>query len=481
MNTTKYKMKIKVISGFEGECLFKEPFLKTVGNYCEKFGYEFIPELGKLGEVFHHPNGFWWGKQYLVKKYLKDCDWLLWIDYDCIAINFEKKIEDLFGDFDILLTKEEMPETGVMLFRNCKWTHDFIDLWCNWKDDKYKGLTSDWDNNNHEIFCRMSIFAPEALSRVRFVRDTEFTIKHTNFYTRTSETLFMHVPGSTISDKVKYMEEYSKRWSFKDDTYCSFINLDHRKDRLQHMTEQLSRIGLNAERTRGLLPSEVNEPESKLFVMQKRTPGAIGCHYSQVSVMRVAHKLGKSALVMEDDLVFCDDFNERIEIAQSFLNTREWDIFWLGGTYHVPAEWHKLVNGKHIHPDLQMCECKLGVDNEQTDNKHIRRTYGIWSTYAYIVNYKSIPKILELLDMNVYRSMGIDWLFILLQPQLNTFAFAPGMVKQYDNLSDIGINGNGSPAITKFSASANLGAHWFQERMIDFNPETYNWAEARKK
>lgn len=452
-------MKIKVISGFEGECKFKKPFIKTVGEYCNKFGYEFIPEHGEHGEVFKHKNGFWWGKLYLLKKHLHDCDWLLWIDFDCIAINFEKRIEDLIGDFDILLTKEEMPETGVMLFRNCEWTHNFISIWERFRDKNFEGETSEWRNNNHELFCRMFIENPEYLNRVKFVSDKDFTIKHTNFNERTSETMFMHVPGSTIKDKVKYMNEYSTRWEFKD-VYASFINLDHRTDRLEKMTAELTRVGITAERTRGLLPIEVNEPEDKVHVMYKRTPGAIGCHYSQVSVIEKAYSLGKSALVMEDDLIFCDDFQERMKIVENFLNTREWDIFWLGGTYHIPAEWHSL---KH-NPDLQMCECKLGIDHEETDNKYIRRTYGIWSTYAYIVNYKSIPKILELLDMNVYRSMGIDWLFILLQPQLKTYCFNPGMVKQYDNLSDIGRDGD-KQATTYFSGFKKLGSHWFKEKI----------------
>lgn len=243
------------------------------------------------------------------------------------------------------------------------------------------------------------------------------------------------------------------------DTYISFVNLDHRKDRLSHMTKQLARVGLNAERTRGLLPSEVNQPEEKLSVMRNRTPGAIGCHYSQVSIMEKALFHGKNAFVMEDDLIFCSDFNKRMEHIESFLGGREWDVFWLGGTYTLQPAWHKSENGKHTHPDLQMCHCDLNRDWEPTEDKHIVRTYGCWSTYAYIVNYNSLQKILGLLDANVHLSMGIDWLFILLQPQLKTFAFLPGMVKQYDNKSDIGTG------ITYFSHSRGLGRHWWQDKM----------------
>lgn len=454
-------MRVKVITGFEGVCEFKEPFTRTVSKYCDRFGYEFIPEFGKKGKVFKHPKGYWWGKQYLIEKHLKDCDWLLWIDADCIAINFERSIESITGDFDILMTKEEVIETGVMLFRNSEWTRDFIKYWCDYSDEHTTTDPNDRINNNHEVLKRIVARGGELLNRIKFVSDTDFTIKHVHFNSRTSNTIFMHAPGSIAKEANHFMELYSQRWEWRNDIYASFINLDHRTDRLAHMQAQLAKIGLSAERTRGLLPHEVNQPDHKTAVMQVRTPGAIGCHYSQVSVIQKAYELGKSALVMEDDLVFCNDFNRRMDIVENFLNTHEWDVFWLGGTYHIPAQWHS----RQHNPDLQMCKCSLGVDHAETDNPHIRRTYGIWSTYGYIVNYKSIPKILELLDQNVYRSMGIDWLFILLQPELNTFCFNPGMVKQYDNISDIGRMGDGSAAVTRFSGFAHLGSHWFKENL----------------
>jgi len=247
--------------------------------------------------------------------------------------------------------------------------------------------------------------------------------------------------------------------SLLSDSYCSFVNLDPRPDRLVRMQKELLRVGIKAERTRGLLPEEVNQPKEKVDVMFKRTKGAIGCHYSQVSIMEKAYFHGKNAGVFEDDLVFCSDFQGRMKIVSPFLEGNDWDVFWLGGTYHLQPTWHKSINGKHTHPDLQMCNCSLNKDWEPTEDKHIVRTYGCWSTYAYIVNYNSILKILKLLDENVYLSMGIDWLFILLQPQLKTFAFNPGCVKQYDGQSNIGTG------ITYFSHSRGLGKHWFADKI----------------
>jgi GR25 family glycosyltransferase involved in LPS biosynthesis len=231
------------------------------------------------------------------------------------------------------------------------------------------------------------------------------------------------------------------------------------------MISELKKVNINATRTRGLLPNEVNQPYDKIAVMQKRTPGAIGCHFSQISVMQNALKLNKHALVLEDDLVFCEDFNDRLNDISDFLENNDWDVFWLGGTYHIPAQWHDL---NHTNSELKKCDCNLGTDAEPTHVKEIVRTYGCWSTYAYIVNKDKLNYILDLLDCNVYQSIGIDWLFIKLQPILKTYAYVPGCVKQYDNQSNIG------KGVTVFSAFSNLGNHWYQDKKDNFDYESYH-------
>lgn len=247
----------------------------------------------------------------------------------------------------------------------------------------------------------------------------------------------------------------------KTDVYAAYVNLDSRTDRNDHMEKELSRVCIKANRQRGFTPNEVKalEDNSKLQVMLKRTPGAVGCYYSQLQIMRDAFQENKHAFVMEDDLVFCDDLAERLAIVEDFLTTNDWDIIWLGGTYHKEPTWHKAINGKHTHPDLKMCSCKFNKDWEPTSNPYIVQTYGCWGTYAYIVNKNSLASIIKSLDENMYRSMGIDWTFILLQPGLKTYAFNPGCVKQMDNQSNIGTG------ITKFSVFSTLGEHWFKQKL----------------
>lgn len=250
------------------------------------------------------------------------------------------------------------------------------------------------------------------------------------------------------------MEVKSFSW---DKCYTSYVNLDSRPDRDLRMTQELVRVGIKAHRTRGFYPNEYMGNIEKVKTMMNRTPGALGCHMSQASIIQTAKLLDRDVTVFEDDLIFCTDIKERLQHVEVFLNKNQWDVFFWGGTYHIEPVWHKK---DHPNPEIQgKCDCNLGVDWELTSDTRIVRTYGIWSTYAYSINKNSIEKILTLLNDNLSLSIGIDHLFIMLQPRLKCFAFNPGMVKQIDNQSDIG------EGITHFSGFAKLGPHWWADKL----------------
>ena len=112
--------------------------------------------------------------------------------------------------------------------------------------------------------------------------------------------------------------------SLLNDCYVSFLNLDCRPDRLIHIQNELKRVGINAERTKGKLPQEFNLNDPKIQVMKNRTAGAIGCHYGQVEIMQKALDAGKHAFVMEDDCILCSDIKERLDISTEFLSDKDW-------------------------------------------------------------------------------------------------------------------------------------------------------------
>lgn len=276
-------------------------------------------------------------------------------------------------------------------------------------------------------------------------------------------------PGSpTENGQSRYQRMSIERLFTKDTIYAGYANLDSRPDRNEKMIAELARVDLPIPFVRHrsfqwqeLYDSYDEEMKERVGVMFRRTPGAIGCHFSQVAIMEEALRQGKHGWVNEDDLKFCADMPARLNIIFEFLNQHEWDIFWFGAFYHVEPTWHKSIENKHTHPDMQVCNCILNRDWEETNDMSIVRTYGAFSTFSYLVNKNRIEHILGLLDRNLHLSMGIDWIMLKEQPNLNTYTFRPGCIKQYDSMSDI------SNAFAKQSGFANLGRHWWAASMND--------------
>jgi len=242
-----------------------------------------------------------------------------------------------------------------------------------------------------------------------------------------------------------------------------YINLASRKDRNEHAKAEFAKAGLTAERFEALRPEQwPGDPQKVARMTAKRggTPGAIGCYLSQTEVIRTVAGTDGIVAVCEDDVCFCEDIQKRLDYTEAHL-TWDWDIFYLGATFHVPGVWCK-------HEDCRDWGA-IGKDVEPTTDPHIMRVYGEWGTYAYFVNGRNAQKVLDLFDANIHRARGIDHLAIILGDKLNAYCFVPGCCWQYDNQSNIG---NG---ITRFSGFKSLGPYAWTANMSDFDPTTYSW------
>ena len=265
----------------------------------------------------------------------------------------------------------------------------------------------------------------------------------------------------------------------KENYYIGFLNMNHRTDRLAHMTAQLQRIGLEAVRHEGKKPHEVIPlyPIEKITTMLRRTEGAIPCHHGQVEIMKTALENQKHAIVFEDDCVFCEDFMTRMDYIENWMVMHtDWDIIWLGASFHVnPPYWHKKGGSNDARNN---CSANLGYDAKCTDDPRMIRTYGAFVTFAYIVNVASIAKVTRLLDENLYKSIGIDWLMCLLQPQLNCYSFVPGCVRQMDNQSNIGNGITYWSGFLQLNGTKENSSYVYQNLMTEFNPQAFDWKEA---
>lgn len=239
-----------------------------------------------------------------------------------------------------------------------------------------------------------------------------------------------------------------------------YINLDKRPDRRAHAEKEFATHRIVAERFSAFTPDQWEGDRAVIRRMMKRTPGAVGCYMSQLTAIKSCEK-NEIVSICEDDVCFAKDMPKRLIYAEKVL-PKDWDIFYLGATFHVPGEWFK----------NKECESwgYRGVDAKQTEDKHIMRVYGQWGTYAYFVNGEKLEKVLSLLEENCHRSYGIDHNFIQLGDKLNAFCFVPGMAWQYDNESNIG---NG---ITEFSNfKKQLGPYSWTDYIEEFDPDSFDW------
>lgn len=265
------------------------------------------------------------------------------------------------------------------------------------------------------------------------------------------------------------------------DLFIAYVNLSHRQDRRELMEAELKRVGIEAERFEAINTKDASwnrYPYQKMFL---RTRGAIGCALSQMSIMQKAYDNGKGCMVLEDDLVIATDAIERLDYIEKFINEKEPDVdlVFLGGTVHCNRSWWHCQPHEHL---LQpYCNCNLQRDMERIEDKHMVRVYGMFSTHAYFIPFEKIPKILGLLNDIMPETIGIDFSLIVHQPNLKCFAFLPGTMKQYNAVSDIGEGVTYFENFSKLNGSIENSAYWWQDKMNDFNPETFNWAEASKQ
>lgn len=124
------------------------------------------------------------------------------------------------------------------------------------------------------------------------------------------------------------------------DTYL--INLDRSPDRLAAMQAQLDQMGLPFARVRGVdgaadwdsLSADIDIPRFERNVGRRILKGEIGCYASHMAVWdRIIEADAPVALILEDDVVFHDDFMDAV--AALVAAKDHWDMVKLN---HIRAK-----------------------------------------------------------------------------------------------------------------------------------------------
>ena len=184
-----------------------------------------------------------------------------------------------------------------------------------------------------------------------------------------------------------------------------FINLDHRKDRLEHVEKEFEKVGIQAER----------------FNAIKTTSGAVGCTLSHIKCLEIAKERDyEQVFICEDDITFTNPelFKTNIE---KFCENEDimWDVL--------------IIGGNNVPPYKQYYDYCARVYNCQTTTGYIvkQEFYDVM-----IKNFKEgVTKLMR--DPNNRQMYAIDIYWKKLQMENFWYMITPPTVTQYENYSDI--------------------------------------------
>ena len=194
----------------------------------------------------------------------------------------------------------------------------------------------------------------------------------------------------------------SNAFAFFDRVY--YINLDMRSDRRREIESEIRKWSISAERFPGILLGEF--PDKTL-----RRLGNKLCHYVLV---QKAKSLGlKNVLILEDDAVFVEDIDAKLNAAIEDTKKVPWDIFYIG--YESFGYGH-------------------GTLQPVTDN--IAKTQAMYLTHAYAINCTAYDKILNTLA-NSKLADAVDYAIVHDSAPYQIYCTTTKLAFQRPSISDI--------------------------------------------
>ena len=181
------------------------------------------------------------------------------------------------------------------------------------------------------------------------------------------------------------------------------INLKRRKDRLEHITKECKRVGLEM-----VLIEAVDGKIRHKDVQGKILKNALGCYDSHLIALRLIRDSGEGGLILEDDNIFIDNLWERFSLCVAELPSN-WKMFFLGGS---------LLNENAIE--------------DYSDN--LKRAKSVLCTNAYMVHKDAVVELIEHLEKEAFK---IDVLYTRYQSDNECFIAYPELAWQIKGHSDL--------------------------------------------
>lgn len=251
-----------------------------------------------------------------------------------------------------------------------------------------------------------------------------------------------------LNKRINFLENLPSNKIKLNDIDFKCISLKKRNDRRDWINSHLPMFNIKYE----FFDAITDNNEYNVNFPKEYNKGQIGCFLSHYKLLKT-HNSNKILGIFEDDVELCDDFLDRFKYIEDNFNL-DWDIFFLSSYYHLndhKDRWNK------------------SGDFELTDTKYIHRVYGAFTTHSYLVNPKSINKILKLIDENINDTYAIDHVYCAkIESKLNCYSFTPGMANQRVSYSDVD---GASKDPNEFKSI--IGEHYYANNLKDFDYDKY--------
>ncbi len=184
-----------------------------------------------------------------------------------------------------------------------------------------------------------------------------------------------------------------------------FINLEARKDRLEHAEKEFKKMNIIAER----------------FNAVKLASGAVGCTMSHIKCLELAKQRNyEQVFVCEDDIVFKNPELLKKNITKFSENKDiQWDVL--------------IIGGNSVPPYMKVGDYCARILNCQTTTGYIVKK----SFYDILINNmkEGVKHLMK--NPENKRQYAIDIYWKRLQMQYFWYMITPPTVSQYENYSDI--------------------------------------------
>lgn len=189
-----------------------------------------------------------------------------------------------------------------------------------------------------------------------------------------------------------------------DEIYC--INLNKRTDRWEECQKEFNKHNINVNRFNAF-----NGEDFSNEVIPNLNASQIGCLMSHRELIKkIKSKNLKNALILEDDIQFSDDLNEKLPEIMKQLPS-DWDMLYLGGNHIGNNPW--------------------SIGTLSRVKKNIFRVTHCLTLHAYAIRENIYDKIIESL-----HGTTADEAIAKIQNEINCYIVRPHIAWQRASYSD---------------------------------------------